>query len=213
MKQLKLIIVMMIILSVTAAVSAETYGQYTQSRYGFGVYTESSLQIRELIIDQVDKLSVKSVTRSDIADIVDCTIILSTQNQLDFYLVLSIIATESNFNASAISCAGSYNGRGLMQVSEIALKDYNRVNRTHYKSKDLFDIEINILIGIWSYLQNASYGIDPDNINQMLSAYNLGCKNAKRGKLARSYINKVRANYLKLNVPKKMYGDRILSTF
>jgi hypothetical protein len=54
---------------------------------------------------------------------------------------IDIIAKiESNWNADANSFAGAKHGRGVCQISEIALRDWNKLNpRDKYKIKDLYN--------------------------------------------------------------------------
>mgnify|MGYP000007518258 CR=1 FL=1 len=51
-------------------------------------------------------------------------------------LIIQII--ESNGNKKAISFKDA---KGLMQITNICLKDYNKLNNTNYYENDLFDIE------------------------------------------------------------------------
>ena len=52
-------------------------------------------------------------------------------------IMLSIYSVESKFDKEANSYLGAKYGRGIGQVSEIALADYNRVNKTEYTPDDL----------------------------------------------------------------------------
>ena len=88
-------------------------------------------------------------------------------------LIYSIIAKESEFNKTAKSYLGSKYGRGLMQVSEIGLADYNSKNGKHYTSEMLDEININIMIGCWIYNQNKQY-INSDDETLLLTAFNRG---------------------------------------
>ena len=171
----------------TYSVNAQTW---TSSDYGTH-YTKDSLEIRERIIDCMQKYSVKSVSRRQLANILDLSAMEAVKLDLELPTMLAIIATETNFKPYAVSCAGAKHGRGLMQVSEIALLDYNKSNGTKYAPKDLFDIEINIRIGFWVYLQNAKYGLNKYDTIRMVSAYNMGIGSVKRGKINYKYVNKV----------------------
>lgn len=70
---------------------------------------------------------------------------------LPFILVKGMIAKESSFRPTAVprkpdgTLASS--ARGLMQVTTAALEDVNRVYRTGYTHAQMFDPEINIIVG------------------------------------------------------------------
>lgn len=179
-----------IILAVTLISTAFTW---TESRYGSGYARMDDLIIRESIIDNMEKLAAKSVSRADLADIFDICIILygEYKYQVHPYFILAIIGVESNLKSSAVSCAGASNGRGLMQVSEIALKDYNISNKTNIKPEELFDPYTNIKVGIWIFIKNIDYGINVHDSASLLSAYNLGAKKVKNGSRNYNYENKV----------------------
>lgn len=66
---------------------------------------------------------------------------------LDF--LYSVIEAESEFSKDVNSRAGAVYGRGLMQVSEIALKEYNNWHTKNYTIKDLYTIGTNLEIGCW----------------------------------------------------------------
>ena len=59
-------------------------------------------------------------------------------------LIIEII--ESNGNAKAISFKDA---KGIMQITEICLNDYNKINNTNYTEDDLFITNINKTIANW----------------------------------------------------------------
>lgn len=109
---------------------------------------------------------------------------------LDINIILAIIFVESHYNEKAESFLGAVHGRGLMQVSEIGLKDYNRVNKTGYVPKDLYNPEINIKVGTWIFYYNIHYGVD-NNYADMLSAYNTGIGSWRKNIFNSDYVNKI----------------------
>lgn len=109
---------------------------------------------------------------------------------LDTNIILAIIFVESHYNEKAESFLGAIHGRGLMQVSEIGLKDYNRVNKTNYVPKDLYNPEINIKVGTWIFYYNLYYGVD-NNYADMLSAYNTGIGSWRKNIFNLDYVNKI----------------------
>jgi soluble lytic murein transglycosylase-like protein len=92
---------------------------------------------------------------------------------------MSIIAQiESSNNADAISYRGAKYGRGLLQISEICLKEWNMFNKEQYTTEDLFDKEVNIKIGTW-YMnkripQMLKHFDKPVTIKNVLISYNAG---------------------------------------
>ena len=94
-------------------------------------------------------------------------------------LVLAVIKRESNFDPDARGAAGEY---GLMQVTRIAARDWERLNHRRIRNdNDLFDPELNIEIGTW-YLARAWRYFDdhPDRLILALSQYNAGPSRAKK---------------------------------
>jgi soluble lytic murein transglycosylase len=114
-----------------------------------------------------------------------------------------IISIESSGNPRAVSFRGAKYGRGLMQISEVCLQEYNeRAGHIFtFYPEDLFDPKINVMIGEWyinkmvpKYLRH--YGIE-DTIDNRLICYNFGIGNLlkyRRGEVAlpRETINYVR---------------------
>lgn len=94
----------------------------------------------------------------------------SAEHQVDPYLVLAIIRTESKFQAKANSNAGA---KGLMQImpdtgSWIA----KQMGIPDFTEEKLYQADYNIPMGIWyiSYL-NSVFGKD---VSKVLAAYNAG---------------------------------------
>lgn len=90
---------------------------------------------------------------------------------------LSIIAEiESNNNPLAYNRKS--NARGLFQVTEICLKDYNQIHSTYWQPKDLFNPTLNTTIARWyltvripRFLNNYHKSVTIENI---LICYNAG---------------------------------------
>jgi hypothetical protein len=107
------------------------------------------------------------------------------QNQktgIPIYIIMSLIDTESEFVSSADSFIDASNGRGLTQISEIALYEYNRYHKNKYTSQDLYSIDINLEIGCWMLLQVKKVypkivGIEQLSWNDAYIAYNVGWSN------------------------------------
>lgn len=95
----------------------------------------------------------------------------------------TIIYIESAGNSKAISYKGAKYGRGLCQISEIMLKDYNDYHSIKYTVDDLFDSEINKKIAVWALdiriPQMLKYYKLEVNTFNILAAYNWGIGNLR----------------------------------
>lgn len=100
----------------------------------------------------------------------------SEKYDVDPYLVAAIINVESKFDKNAVS---NKNARGLMQIAPITGKwASEELNIDDFDVEDLFDPELNIMIGSW-YLNVLSQEFD-NNLQLILAAYNAGSGNVVR---------------------------------
>lgn len=104
---------------------------------------------------------------------------VSTANDLDPMLVKAVIWRESRFDPQKLGAAGE---RGLMQVSEIAAREWARENRIDdFHVEELFDPKTNLEVGAW-YLHRAmshwQKARDPTPF--ALAEYNAGASRAQR---------------------------------
>lgn len=99
----------------------------------------------------------------------------SEEYNLDSYLVLAVIKTESNFNNKAIS---KKSAKGLMQImdttGEWAAKE---IGINYFMPDMLYDEELNIKIGTW-YLNNLEQEFS--DLDLILAAYNGGSGNVNK---------------------------------
>ena len=99
----------------------------------------------------------------------------SEEFNVDPYLILAVIKTESNFNKEAESKKGA---KGLMQImdgtGEWAAKE---LGINYFLSSMLFDEELNIKMGCW-YLANLEDEFG--NRDLVLAAYNGGSGNVNK---------------------------------
>jgi soluble lytic murein transglycosylase len=88
-------------------------------------------------------------------------------------LVLGVIRRESNFDPDVRGADGEY---GLMQVTRIAARDWERVNRRTIRfDRDLFDPELNVEVGTWYLAQGWKRFTRSSNQTTLaLSYYNAG---------------------------------------
>ena len=140
----------------------------------------------------------------------------SKEYNLDENFVYSIIKAESKFNPNALSHKGA---KGLMQIADIT-RDWAIVELDLEKDIDIYDPEINIMIGCW-YL-NRLYK-EFGNTDLVIAAYNGGSGNVSKwladekysqdGKKLHiipfdetdKYVKKVNRNYEQYN---KIYGKK-----
>jgi soluble lytic murein transglycosylase-like protein len=93
----------------------------------------------------------------------------SDRNDLDPFLVLSVMRVESNFDYMAVS---HMSARGLMQIMPRTGGFIASRLGEKYKVRNLFDVETNIRYGCW-YLRHLLNLYD-GNLELALSAYNAG---------------------------------------
>lgn len=109
----------------------------------------------------------------------------------------AVVMEESAGNPLAASIKGA---RGLMQITEPALDDYNTYNRQKMTMDDMWDEEKNKTVGEW-YLADRipkmlKYYKIPVTTENILWAYNAGIGNVVKGikpKETVLYIEKVKA--------------------
>lgn len=98
------------------------------------------------------------------------------------YTILAMMTTESSLIIRIPSFLGAQYGRGLLQVSEIALKDFNDWTGKGYTVEDLYTIDRNIEVGVWVFNQNYYYGVETDFEHGAIIAYNVGANDYKKHK-------------------------------
>lgn len=98
------------------------------------------------------------------------------------YTIVAMITVESSFIIRIPSHLGEKYGRGLLQVSEIALKDFNEWTSKNYTVEDLYTIDRNIEVGVWAFNQNYYYGVETDFEHGAIIAYNVGANDYKKHK-------------------------------
>ena len=103
------------------------------------------------------------------------------ENQLDPYLVMAVIKTESNF----IPDAHSGKAEGLMQLTEETAADVARQLKIKESTIDLTDPQMNIRMGCY-YLKRLIDRYD-GNIDVALAAYNGGPGNVNKWLEDRTY--------------------------
>jgi hypothetical protein len=111
----------------------------------------------------------------------------------------ALALTESSNNPRAVSFLGPKYGRGLFQVSEVALADYLKFHKEQITPDDLFNPSVNERVCLWLLTKRIPQILKhlkrPVSIERVLSAYNKGYK----GKLAKGYISKYKKNLRRVN--------------
>ena len=160
------------------------------------ILEEESFENRELMESFVRRFH--KLSKQDIKILLDAL----ENNAKEPIIMLSIYSVESKFDKEANSYLGAKYGRGIGQVSEIALADYNRVNKTEYTPDDLYDIATNVIVSCWVYDYNENYGIY--GTEKKIIAYNEGHVYAKKKEMFdcdhyRAYFDKINKKMLYFN--------------
>ena len=96
---------------------------------------------------------------------------VSTEYNVDKYLILAMIKAESNFNKEAVS---NKNARGLMQLMPATATEVASIIGIEFSEEDLSNPEINIRIGTkYISMLISKY----NNLNLAIAAYNAGTGN------------------------------------
>ena len=169
----------------------------TQEEYS-QILEEESFENRKLMESFVKRFH--NLSKQEIKILLDTL----ENNAKEPIIMLSIYSVESKFDKEANSYLGAKYGRGIGQVSEIALADYNRVNKTEYTPDDLYDIATNVIVSCWVYDYNENYGIY--GTEKKIIAYNEGHVYAKK-KETSNYLDKVNKKMLYFNKWKRRKNE------
>lgn len=109
----------------------------------------------------------------------------------------AIAFIESSNRPHICSYLGCQYGRGLYQISEIVLKEYNQFRKTDYKPDDLFNPAVNTKIACWYLTERIPSMLraynHPVTLHNILWAYNAGIGNLVKNRLpdeTKAYIRK-----------------------
>lgn len=150
------------------------------------------VNVRDEIVSRMVELSYGSITSEKAKTILSLVEEFSERYSFSVPTVLGLITQESHFKSKARSYMDA---RGLMQVTPIALRDFNRIHGTDYTEQDLYNDGINLMIGCWTLDRQRKY-IGSDNMDECIISYNSGAGNFRRNRtdyLANyTYLNKVK---------------------
>lgn len=127
-----------------------------------------------------------------VIDCMLCDVANASEISIDMHALSSI---ESSCNPNAISFIGAKYGRGLYQISEIALKEYNNYHtEERYAVQELFNPEINGKVAQWLLNERIPqllrfYGHDI-TVGSILNVYNIGIGSYNKGKRNNNYVKK-----------------------
>lgn len=145
----------------------------------------------ESLISKMVEISDDKISRDKAEEIMELVKENSSVYGFDFLTILAMIAQESNFISTAKSRADA---KGLMQVTPIALADFNKHNGTSYTDAQIYDDAINVKVGCWTLNRQKHY-IDSDDLSECIISYNSGASNFKRNKadylIKYSYLEKI----------------------
>lgn len=165
--------------------------------------------VNEVIVD-----SIKITKKHFSEEISNAVYNASAKYNIPSYVIYAIIATESgknntndinkdNFFEVNYKAKSSYNCIGLMQISpKYALAEYNKYNKTNYTENDLYNIKVNIDVGVWYYKQFISITTNPV---ELYVIYNVGFSEYNRNNPYWCYnengkwFNNVKNNYYYMN--------------
>lgn len=135
----------------------------------------------------------------------------ANDNNIDPYLVLAIIKTESGFNESATS---SKEAKGLMQILDSTASDVNdKINLVDDINDNIYDVDVNIKLGC-EYFSSL---IKKYNGNYYLAicAYNAGMGNVDKW-LENGVIDENLSEYKNVSLPYEetsKYLARVISAY
>lgn len=123
-------------------------------------------------------ISKKEIKLNDIAgeEIAEQVLLAKEKYNIPYWFSFAVMYSESEFKYWVNSKAGSSSGRGLMQVSDIVLKEYNLNNSVKYTTKDMYDIEKNSEVAYWYINKIIKYYLKGQDITwvDVYIAYNVG---------------------------------------
>ena len=101
--------------------------------------------------------------------IIESTIKWSDEFGVDILWAFSLEARESCFNPRA---RGKHGDCGITQITQYAIREYERVFKIHISQSEVFNIDRNIEIGVWYLSQKVKE--NKGNYRVALAKYNAG---------------------------------------
>lgn len=130
-------------------------------------------RIIEDYVKRIVKISKRKVSEEQAFIILQTASEVANLYKIPLNIILGMIAQESNFLSTAESFLGPEYGRGLMQVSDIGLKDFNLKTGSNISTLELYNPKVNLIVGCWIYNNNVNYGVEEIH-SHLIIAYNCG---------------------------------------
>lgn len=124
-----------------------------------------------------------NIIRNNISILLVISLLLASPAWAEVVVNMDRIAEiESSWDADAYNRHSQ--ARGLYQVTPVCLKDFNRLNKAHYRPKELFDPQVNARVAHW-YMNKRIPALlrhfgHRDTVEHRLVAYNAGVRALKR---------------------------------
>ncbi len=126
----------------------------------------------------------------------DVVKIEASKNNIDPYLIMAIIKTESNFNKEATS---NKKAKGLMQIRDTTANDINnKINLVNQVEGNLFDENVNIALGC-KYFNDLISNYN-GNYYLAICAYNAGMGNVNKW-IEEGKVDKNLNEYTNISLP------------
>lgn len=165
-----------IILSIVWCICALTLGLlYYSEKPKQKNKVEITTPIKEKTPEKIIKSSVSIAKEIVTKQIAEANVFYSEKYNIPLYIIYALEETESDFKENADSKSGPSNGRGIVQVSDIARKEYNNWHKEKYSANDMYNIEKNLEVGLWYFDRVRTHYLDNSyNFTDVYLAYNVG---------------------------------------
>jgi hypothetical protein len=138
--------------------------------------------IKQETISLIKKISKHRSSNTEALFIYECIIDGCEKYDIPNKYVFGMGAQESRFISSARNKRTK--ATGILQICPDGLTDYNNWNGTNYELDDMFDVKLNIEVGLWNLKQQAYYLRKEPRISysDCIIAYNTGIGHFKKYK-------------------------------
>lgn len=138
--------------------------------------------IKQETISLIKKISKHRCSNTEALFIYECIINGCEKYDIPNKYVFGMGAQESRFISSARNKRTK--ATGILQICPDGLTDYNNWNGTNYELDDMFDVKLNIEVGLWNLKQQAYYLRKEPRVSysDCIIAYNTGIGHFKKYK-------------------------------
>ena len=177
----------------------------------------TQIKIEEQAPEEIEKNIIKEKNYYEIANSLNIDInkelaceayMYYIKYEIPFYVFYAFAETESEFKRYAKSRRGPEYGRGVFQISEILLKEFNIHNAKKYTTSELYNISINTEIAVWYLERIKSHYFKNEELTweEVYLAYNVGpsyIKNKNRREKLKEGWYLYNGKYVKYNAYKR----------